>query len=92
MKTGVILAAGTLVVHVLGAAVPAHGPSKHIFSLEAKPLNGQRRDFASDWAAAHGRWGSSSFKSSLVKSALEEGGEFFEEKPVDGTALCRRTN
>lgn len=74
MKTFPILAA-TLVAHVFGAAVPAHGPSKRSFSLEARPKNDQRRDFASDWAAAHGRWGSSASKASLGKSALAKGGE-----------------
>lgn len=74
MKTLIILA-GTL-VHVLGAAVPAQDHAKRGFSLEAKPSNEQRRDFASDWAAAHSRWGSSASKANLPnKSALVDGGE-----------------
>ncbi|KAG6041955.1 hypothetical protein E4U41_000070 [Claviceps citrina] len=73
MKTAVMLA-GTLAAHVLGAAVPARGGhAERGFSLEARPMNGQRRDFASDWAAAHGRWGSSNSLPSLGKSALAEG-------------------
>ncbi|KAG6148039.1 hypothetical protein E4U28_005426 [Claviceps purpurea] len=72
MKTLVILA-GTL-VHVLGAAVPAQDHVKRSFSLEAKPNNEQKRDFASDWAAAHSRWGSSAPKANLPnKSALADG-------------------
>nr|AAQ73634.1 endothiapepsin-like protein [Epichloe festucae] len=81
MKTFPILAA-TLVAHVFGATVPAHGPSKRSFSLEARPKNDQRRDFASDWAAAHGRWGSSASKASLGKSALAEGEGSAGARPI----------
>ncbi|KAG6005036.1 hypothetical protein E4U21_000551 [Claviceps maximensis] len=73
MKT-LILLAGTLVTHILCATVPSQGPSYSGFSLEAKRENEQKRDFASDWAAAHGRWGSSATKKvSLGKSVLAEG-------------------
>ncbi|KAG5931036.1 hypothetical protein E4U53_001985 [Claviceps sorghi] len=73
MKTVVVLA-GALAAHVLGTAVPAQGHFRRGFSLEATLKNDKRRDFASDWAAAHGRWGSSaSGAASLGKSALAEG-------------------
>ncbi|KAG6012347.1 hypothetical protein E4U54_007595 [Claviceps lovelessii] len=73
MKTIVVLS-GTLVAHVLGVAIPTEGHSKRGFSLEATRKNEQRRDFASDWTAAHGRWGSRLSKAALMgMSALVEG-------------------
>lgn len=52
----VLVLAAAFVAQSLGAAVPVEHDGPGYFSLKAEPKMKEKRDFLSDWRAAHNRW------------------------------------